>query len=339
MRVHSLSRLALTAVTAAVTVTSLPVGTDRAGAAPLDGGSGIIAGIDTKGTDYVSAVGQIGRTPALIDEFFPFQTQSGTFQPFPTSYVDSVVSLGSMPMITWKPMLANYKSQSVLTSIANGSLDAYITSWAVAAKAVNHKIYVRLMHEFNGDWYPWGTVVAGQTRFPDGSGVYPYTNTPAMFVAAFQHVVNLFRSAGATNVEFVWCTSANPVLPNLQSFYPGDQDVDWTGMDVYNTNTTTPTTFARAVSAAYPQMTAISSKPIMIAETASLEYSGLQVDPASKAQWITDTFMSTIPSLPQIRAVNYYDEPGRTFRIDSSPSALAAVQQVFASPLYDGVAG
>jgi hypothetical protein len=310
---------------------------------PSTGGSGaLVAGLDTDPSNDANAINQIGRTPALINAFFGFTGSTGSPSPFPTTYADSIVSLDSTPMITWQPYLPTQSRTSVLTSLSNGSQDSYIASWAQAAKAVNHKVYVRFMHEMNGTWYPWGAVAAGKTVLPGGSGTYPYTNTPQMYVDAFRHVVSIFQRVGATNVEFVWCMSSGAPSGGISSYYPGDSYASWASIDGYNKDAIDPKTFYAVFSGAYSAIKSFTAKRILIAETASVEFSGLATPPTSKAQWITDGFLNTIPSLmPQVKAVDYYDSPGNSdlsLQIDTSSASLQAVRQVFASSLYGAAA-
>jgi beta-mannanase len=278
-------------------------------------------------------INQVGRTPAIIDNFVSWQSPSGADIPFPATYVDHITALGSVPMITWQPGQghldnvragATQQQTSDLTSIIDGSHDAFITQWAQAAKADGHTVYVRLMHEMNGDWYPWGYTVYGQT--------------PAQYVAAFQHVVNIFHQVGATNVQFVWCeatqASSKPGAPSIADFFPGDAYVSWVSMDGYNRNPNNPKTFADIFSRDYATLTQISTRPIMIAEMGTVEIPG---NPAAKAQWITDAFMTQIPqNFPRMKAVLYFNSPGHgyTYPLDTDPSALDAYKQVVNDPYY-----
>jgi endoglucanase len=305
---------------------------------PPQGPEEIIAGLDTLPGSDATAISEIGRTPALINGFFGF-VNNGSAGAFPKGFADSILSLGSTPMITWEPEVPSETTTSVLTSISDGSLDTYITGWAQAAKAEKQRIYLRLMHEFNGTWYPWGAVVAGRTLLPGGKGTYPYTNTPDMYVAAYQHIVTLFRNAGATNVEFVWCAATGAPISTLPSYYPGDGYVDWVSLDGYNRSAQKPVSFYGIFSAGYASLVALTSHPILVAETASVEYSGLATIPSSKAQWITQAYLDTIPTyFPQIKAIDYFDSAGNgyTYPIDSSTAALQAIKQVFSSSLYQG---
>jgi beta-mannanase len=61
-------------------------------------------------------------------------------------------------MITWEPWNAlNGKNRGVtMNDIAKGKNDAYIKAMAKQAKAYKKPLYIRLAHEMNGTWYPWG---------------------------------------------------------------------------------------------------------------------------------------------------------------------------------------
>jgi hypothetical protein len=71
-----------------------------------------------------------------------------------------------------------------LASVAAGGSDAYLRSYADAVAAFGHPVIVSFGHEMNGTWYSWG---------------YGHAS-PATFVAAWRHVVRVFRAAGAANV-------------------------------------------------------------------------------------------------------------------------------------------
>ncbi len=310
--------------------------------------AGITIGLNTPLSNLQNAINQIGVTPKLINAFYGWEF-NGVPEKFPLTNVNNIISMGSTPMITWQANLSSYKTTSVLTSMSNGSEDSYITAWAQSAKAVNHPIYLRLMHEFNGNWYPWGNVAANSTPLSNNqldptspTGNYPYTNTPQMYVAAYNHVVQLFKQAGATNVQFIWCFSSGTSIANVDSYYPGDSNISWASMDGYNKNSTNPSSFTKIFTPGYNDIVALTKRPVIIAETGTLEYSGLAFAPSSKAEWVTDAYLKAIPtSFPHIKAINYFDSSGSTsysYPIDSSPNSLAAFQQVYSSSLYQASA-
>ena len=74
----------------------------------------------------------------------------------------------------------------------------------------------------NGYWYSWG-----------------YTHTsPAVFVAAWRHIVHCFRARGAQNVTWLW--TINTIHKRQGSvprpWWPGNSYVTWVGIDGYFTN-------------------------------------------------------------------------------------------------------
>ena len=67
-----------------------------------------------------------------------------------------------------------------LAAIASGRYDTYLRSYAAAVKAFGGQVILSFGHEMNGYWYSWG---------------YRHTS-PAVFVAAWRHIVTVFRAAG-----------------------------------------------------------------------------------------------------------------------------------------------
>jgi endoglucanase len=146
--------------------------------------------------------------------------------------------------------------------------------------------------------------------------------------------VTIFRDAGATNAWFVWSPNIiSSASPDFSAEYPGDDYVNWVALDGYNWGTSrsgsTWQSFSTIFSRSYQTLTGISSRPMMIAETASTESGG------SKAAWITSAFATEIPlSFPRLRAVVWFDHSKETsWPVDSSTTALAAYRTAVASPV------
>lgn len=210
-----------------------------------------------------------------------------------------------------------------LRSIASGSEDAAITTWAQQAKAWGHPFFLRLDWEMNGGWFSWGTTSSNQ-------------NTPADYVAAWRHIHDIFTAQGATNATWVWC-------PNLEyggsvpyaQLYPGDAYVDWTCLDGYNENANS-NSFSSLFNQSYTDLLKVApSKPIMIGETGSLEYGA-----GVKATWISN-MLSELPSdFPQIKALVYFNwrcsssGTAKSWEIESSASSQAAFSSGISAPYY-----
>ena len=239
-------------------------------------------------------------------------------------WMNEVRSHGSIPLITWDPQdpsngTANQPAYA-LQNIINGNFDAYITRWAQDSKAWGHPYFLRFAHEMNGYWNPWSEQVNG--------------NKPGQFILAWRHVHDIFARLGVTNVTWVWSpnidfSSSTP----LSELYPGDAYVDWAGMSGYNWGTVGGhvwQSFSSVFSQTYNDILNITSRPIMIVETASTEQAG------NKASWISDAFVTQLPhNFPRIRAFVWFNESKETnWQIESSSSAQAAFAAAISSSIY-----
>ncbi len=224
-------------------------------------------------------------------------------------YLQALDADNSEAMITWMP------SQYTTPQIASGAADSYIQSFAQGVRSYGKAIQIRPMHEMNGNWYSWG--IGDST-----------VNTNASYIQAWQHIVTIFRQVGATNAKFIWSINSNNVGAgaSLTGAYPGDNYVDYVGIDGYNWGTTqswsTWQTFDQIYSSPYQALTQLTHKPVLITEWASAELGG------SKAAWITDAFQQIASSkYSQIVGENWFNMNKETdWRVNSSSTALAAFQ-------------
>lgn len=195
---------------------------------------------------------------------------------FPAAWAGAVRGRGAVPMISWEPWdswTGGVEQPAFsLDRVVAGDHDALIDRWAREIAAYGHPVMLRLAPEMNGDWLPWSTGVNG--------------NGPGDYVAAWRHVRERFRAAGASNAVFVWNPTASfEGSTPLPSLYPGD--ADWVAVDGYNwgavrawgwqsfDDVLAPT--VRALGALAPGV------PVMVAEI------GCAPD-GRKPAWITDAF-------------------------------------------------
>jgi beta-mannanase len=266
-------------------------------------------GVPAGMSSLTSLESQIGARAAVLN-FFISDGES-----FPLPRVQNAAAHGSTPMVTLE---FTSTQTGGLAAFNAGSKDAYLTNFADAAKAYGGTVWLRPFHEMNGNWYPWGGTVGG--------------NTPAQVVAAYRHVHDIFAARGATNVKFVWCVNADSV-PNttansIKSYWPGDAYVDYPSIDGYNFGTYSGgswRTFSSVMGAAYASVTPLTSKPIVIAETGCVEQGG------SKAAWVADMFSSITTKYPRIAGVCWFDQlKGEDWRITSSATSLSAFKTAIA---------
>jgi Glycosyl hydrolase family 26 len=250
----------------------------------------------------------VGRKPDIVGWYRDFS------QPLlEAREIANLRATGQTPMVTWEPHAVS------LVGIASGAYDAYLHESAAIAKGWEGPLLMRFAHEMNGGWYSWGSGAVA----------------PATYVAAWQHIVSIFREDGAANVSWVWSPyvlagGKYPIAP----YFPGDEWIDYVGLDGYNWGEargawqSLQTVFA----ASYSLVTELSLRPVIIAETGSSEIGG------DKAAWIKAGFMSAIPqSFPRVSAVVWFNEAREDdWRIDSSPAALDAYRSVVNCSIYGG---
>jgi hypothetical protein len=189
---------------------------------------------------------------------------------------------------------------------------------------------IRFAYEMNlspGAGIPWG----------GGQGAVA-GNTAADYVAAWRHVVSIYRADGATNAEFVWAPNIDDGGIPFTQYFPGDEWVNEVGLDGYNWGSAFESTGHKWLSlgdtfaSSYATLTQLSSKPVIFTETASAEIGG------DKAAWIRRGFLNELPQrFPRVTGVIWFDvQKESDWRVDSSQAALEAFREVAASSLYGG---
>jgi mannan endo-1,4-beta-mannosidase len=176
---------------------------------------------------------------------------SGWYVPFPAKFAATVASEDAAPLVQMDP------DNVSVAAIASGQYDGYLSAYAEAVKAYRHPVILSFGHEMNGDWYSWG-----------------YRNTsPAVFVAAWRHIVRLFRALGADNVTWLWTVNViddtqHGKIPRPAKWWPGSSFVNWVGIDGYylKSNWKFAPLFGPTISA----VRALTLDPILIAETGAV---------------------------------------------------------------------
>jgi beta-mannanase len=215
------------------------------------------------------------------------------------SLLAAVSNSGRTPLLTWEPWAPGQgpnQPKYALSKIVQGNFDPYIRGWADALRASGKTVFLRPMHEMNGNWYPWAGTVNG--------------NTPARFVAAWRRMHDIFTQRGATNVRWVWSPN-NVDVPGtaankMEAYYPGAAYVDVLAVDGYNWGSTAPQnggwkSFSQVFSNAYSRLSSLGSQPIWIAEVGSAPEGG------DKAAWVRDMFAKA-QSMTRLKAIVWFNE-------------------------------
>jgi hypothetical protein len=183
--------------------------------------------------------GATGVQPRIVVYYSPWN------DPFSASFAQTAWDHDAYVLVQLQP------NGVTLAAIAAGRSDDYLRSYADAVIAFGHPVILSFGHEMNGTWYSWGYGRA----------------SPATFVAAWRHVVRLFRAEGAANVTWLWTVnSVNGASSALRQWWPGGTWVNWTGIDGYYFRSTD--TFDSVFGATIAKIRTISRAPLLIAETA-----------------------------------------------------------------------
>lgn len=167
-------------------------------------------------------------------------------EPFQASFAAALARDGAVPLIQVEPY------GTALADIAGGQDDAYLVSYAAAVRQYGKAVVISFGHEMNGPWYPWG---AGRTP-------------AAEFVAAWRHIVDVFRASGADNVTWLW--AVNVVAGSSggggdpAAWWPGSGYVTWVGVDGYFYQ---PGSFASLFGHTITLIRRLTRDPLLIAET------------------------------------------------------------------------
>jgi len=186
-----------------------------------------------------------GAQPNLAGYF------SGWAEPFASSFAKKLGRHGVTAFVQIDPTLAS------VAGIAAGAYDVYLRTYADSVREFGHAVVIGFGHEMNTTKYSWG-----------------YTHVPPpTFVAAWRHIVTLFRGQGAENVTWLWTINADsrgsgPVV----DWWPGAKYVTWVGIDGYYYRPSN--TFANVFGPTIHQVREFTRNPVLLSETAVGPVSG-----------------------------------------------------------------
>ena len=255
-------------------------------------------------------------------------------EPFPTKSEMAMARDAAKPRV----LLLNWKIAygSTWAKVAKGEQDARIDRFAARIKAsFGEKFFLVLNHE------PENDVVARK-----GSGWEAKD-----FAAMYRHTVLRLRAKGVTNAINVMAYMGNEKWlaqswwPDL---YPGDDVVDWMGLDSYVSAEKGYYHFGMFSDLLDRRptgggqgwydwaVTRHPSKPIMLAEWGVYHRAGKTVDKSAG-------FASVLPELrkrPAVKAIVYFDtkrddQGDRDISINSTKPALAAFRTLAADKIFD----
>jgi hypothetical protein len=264
---------------------------------------GVLWGAYVPDQQLPSLESQVGRQFDVFQQYNDFST--GTNGEIPNANDLSLIKGGRTLLATWQPRVFSNGTNYSWTQIANGSLDnSIIIPQAQRIKALGSiKIFLAFDSEMDD------TSTHSMAKY----------GTPAEYVAAYQHIYNVFKAQGVTNVIWVWTpTGYSGYYSTLSQYYPGDTYVNWIGYDPYNfyecssseTTWRSPTTL---FSGFYNWVgngglgTDAASKPMILDEYGSHNDSN---DPINgDSDWYAQ-IPAALQALPRLKALSEFDSVG-----------------------------
>ena len=140
--------------------------------------------------------GRVGKPLAVVYDYGKYGDD------FPSGWARELRESGIAPQIAWEP--------ADLRQVLD---DDYLREWAREAARCGGPIFLRFASEMNGDWTP-------------------YHGDPELYRRKFRLVHDVMARL-APNVAMIWCVNTVPE-GNIERYYPGDEYVDWVGVNFYS---------------------------------------------------------------------------------------------------------
>jgi mannan endo-1,4-beta-mannosidase len=231
-----------------------------------------------------------GQSPNLVLYY------SSWGEAFRTSFANQALARGAVPLVQIDP------GTTSLQAIAAGRYDSYLRSYAARVRAFGRPVVIGFAREMNGWWYPWsGAHVAART-----------------WIAAWRHIVTVFRQRGADNVTWQW--TINNLVSGIgppRRWWPGAAYVTWVGIDGYYYNRSD--NFENVFGLTTTAVRKFTAKPILVSEVGIAP----QADPGAQ-----------IPALfagirqRHLIGLVWFDAPARRdWRLENNPVALGAFRR------------
>jgi hypothetical protein len=286
------------------------------------------AGINIAGmpNDYNGKVAQINQFTNLVGKDLYMYWEMGGLWFTPTQrfwmcdYYKPMLDSGLIKALSMsiQPATQAANDNWTVVEIANGQWDSLIRSFAVTTKAFSYPLWIRLGGEMN--------ICQGDAS---GVGAPSFGKDPLAYVNAWKRFVDIFRQEGVTNAIFVWNPNCVDIGPHhWTEYYPGDDYVDWVGIDMYQYQPTVDP--AWLMSGIYDDYCA--KKPIGIFEW-GVNWNGENYPDSVRATWTTK-FFDAVETRPQIKLIQYFYTTDFVFDASTFPLTTAVYSNRIADPRY-----
>lgn len=175
---------------------------------------------------------------------------SGWYEKFQYEFAAAAKDNGAVPFVQIDPVGVQFAA--IVGGVYDKYLETIATDIASYGARTGQGVIIGFGHEMNGDWFPWGN---GHVA-------------PSLFVAAWRHIVNVFREQGAYDVTWLWTVniiSTRDKIPSPAPWWPGSSYVTWVGIDGYYLKPSW--SFASLFGPTIKAVRGLTLDPILISET------------------------------------------------------------------------
>ena len=244
----------------------------------------------------------LGRRLRIVNTYRRFEQMVGT----PSD--KEFLARGATLMVSW----ATGDNRSIL----GGEHDDLIRRQARAIRRTHRPMLLRLRWEMDRP----------NLRATMWSG--------ADYIAAWRYVREIFQQERVKNVAWVWCPTAEGFIRgDAPGFYPGDDQVDWTCVDVYAGERFDS---IGVLMEPFLKWAAQRPKPIVIGEFGVAKAWGS----ARRSAWLRDA-ERTFKANPQIKAIVYFESdpagngPTKQFELTGDRAAFKAFHSLVRDPYFN----
>ncbi|WP_445737394.1 glycosyl hydrolase [Mariniflexile sp.] len=283
------------------------------------------AGQDKKGfKDYVNAVGQ-DKTPIIYMTYINLTASVEKIKSWGKDLKHVLDSLpkGIMPQIGLGLTGGNDTGAGLDKDVADGKYNAQLRAFYKVLLDLDRPSFTRIGYEFEGDWNGY---------------------SPESYKKVFIIISKAFKEKNIKSAT-VWCSgggSANFMsIEKLMAYYPGDDYVDWWGIDVFSPEEFYDIGLQNFFDAAHTH-----KKPVMIGESTP-RYVGVLDGEISWEHWFKPYFEMLYDN-PGIKAFCYInwdweywsDKIGfqwhdwKDARIEKNPFVLEAYKTEMDKPIF-----
>jgi hypothetical protein len=240
-------------------------------------------------------------------------------KPFPFKWANRLGDAGVVPHLAWEPRS--------LAEVTESSLAPFAESLA----RFDSPVFIRFAGEMNGDW----------TR---------YHGDPPLYRQKFRLVSRVLKER-APKAALIWCVNSVP-LDSIDSYYPGDDAVDWVGVNLYNVlffdnDRTRPADRVHPADLLAPIYKRYAArKPIALCEYAASHQAAIDPKPRPElaAARLSQMYAALPRLFPRVKLIDWFNcnnlkhaRPDRqlnNYSVTDHPQVLSAYQRAISAPSF-----